>query len=136
MCGFLISMTEQHVMEKAIRDVLTKKEDGQTIIEQEVQSIIDGAVRKLTFRFGIAFVVLAFGFGGWVTTIMFDVKQNTEHRQAGGRYTAEHHETYSKEVDRRFTEVQNSILQLRTDYKSDITEMKGDIRYIRDRITQ
>jgi len=123
-------------MKKVVRDVLTEKDNvtKKTLIEEQVSSMEDRAIKKLTYRLLVPAVIIVFGFGGWTMQLTTEVTQNTKARSAGDRYTLGDHVNYKEEVDRRFEEVQNSIFQLRTDYKEDITEMKEDLRFIRQRL--
>ena len=130
-------MYNQTEIENSIQKVLVdKSKTGTTVLEDEVQHIIDGAVRKLSFRFGIAVIVISFSFGIWITTIQLSINSHERQLSQGDRYTQEEHNAYSTEVDRRFNEVQASIVQLRTDYKEDVTDIKNDVRYIRERLSK
>ena len=85
----------------------------------------------------IVFAVGAVGIGwyrlGHIEENVSAVTVAFEHKPV---YTKEEHQVYSQEVDRRFSEVQATVLQLRTDYKEDISDIKNDLRFIRESLTQ
>lgn len=101
--------TQQQAKEAVTTALMERDHEGFTIIEREVQSIVTKAVAKLSFRFGIATLVLAFGIGGTWATLAQDVRQNTEARNAGDRYTKEDGENLKAYSDQRDEELERRI---------------------------
>lgn len=117
---------------EALKEYMEAKDsNGLTVVEDEMQRILNKAVSKLTFRFGVSLFVIAFVSAGAWFTLNSEVNSNTESRTQGSRYTLEDHKLFEQTIS-------NTLEDVRRDHDrdigvlgADILEMKGDIKFIR-----
>jgi len=103
----------------AVEDLLFKKDDsGVSRFEREVKSAFFSGIGKWVMSGGVAVIVLLAG-------IYYQVQNNSNLIDEGGRYTQE-------EADRDNENVQRQIDGI----SDDLGEIKDDIQYIREAVTR
>lgn len=107
-------------------DKVCTRDDVQNIVETVVTERDSDLFWRLLRWLGIPLTLLTFGLG----SAWFQIQQNTEFREEGGQFTRQEHRTYASEVDRRFGEQQDKIIQLREDLNMSISEQSKDIDQI------
>ena len=115
----------------------TKAEVGEQI-QESVPKIIENVLAKKTAKFVWGYwvlmgTVIVTATSAWFT-LYNQVQNNTDKLSEGGRYTQQEHELYAQQVNIQLDTLSKEIETLRSDYKEDISEMKKDIRFIREKL--
>ena len=124
-------------MSKDIKDhiynvLLERDEKGDTLLSREVARHIDDRtaeiIKTMTFRFGMSvagiFVTVA---GSWFGLYYQVQEQERRINVVDGSFSRD-------EIEVRFSSLDAQVLQLRADLNSDVTEIKADIKDIRNAV--
>lgn len=89
------------------------------VVQAEIDKMLAGFIRKVWYT---VVTIIVVSLGAWFA-LYYQVQQIDAQQDSDMAYTKEQIADNQKQID-----------TLRTDYKSDIREMKEDLKYIRDKI--